>query len=111
MGPENTTIPAFPAFLGGGKIGQGQTRGLWYFVFHTLFHSADCDGRQAIHRTLYPVDSYKEKDRRLIFLKYYEGLNATEIGRIEGLPPGTVRRRLSVIMAYMKTQLGGMYEN
>jgi RNA polymerase sigma-70 factor (ECF subfamily) len=57
------------------------------------------------------VQALKEKDRRLIFLKYYEGLNATEIGRIEGLPSGTVRRRLSVIMAYMKTRLGGMYEN
>jgi RNA polymerase sigma-70 factor (ECF subfamily) len=57
------------------------------------------------------VQALKEKDRRLIFLKYYEGLNSTEIGFVEGIPPGTVRRRLSVIKSYMKTQLGGMYEN
>jgi RNA polymerase sigma-70 factor (ECF subfamily) len=48
------------------------------------------------------IAGLKAKDRRLLFLKFYEGLNATEIGLSEGLPPGTVRRRLSDLARHIK---------
>jgi RNA polymerase sigma-70 factor (ECF subfamily) len=48
------------------------------------------------------IDSLKERDRRLIFLKYYEGLNSKEIARLEGSNASTVRQRLMVIKAYIK---------
>lgn len=36
------------------------------------------------------------EDRSMFWMRYMEGYNATEIGEIFGLPPGTVRSRLSL---------------
>jgi RNA polymerase sigma-70 factor (ECF subfamily) len=56
------------------------------------------------------IDSLKERDRRLIFLKYYEGLNSKQIAHMEGMNASTVRQRLMVIKAYIKRYMEGDYE-
>jgi RNA polymerase sigma-70 factor (ECF subfamily) len=57
------------------------------------------------------IKSLKERDKRLLFLKYYEGLNSKEIALIEGIPASTVRQRLMVVKSYIKERIGGCYEN
>jgi RNA polymerase sigma-70 factor (ECF subfamily) len=57
------------------------------------------------------IKSLKERDKRLLFLKYYEGLNSQEIALIEGIPASTVRQRLMVVKSYIKERIGGCYEN
>lgn len=41
------------------------------------------------------VNSLPTEERALFAMRYLEGYNATELGEIFGLPPGTVRSRLS----------------
>jgi RNA polymerase sigma-70 factor (ECF subfamily) len=50
------------------------------------------------------------KDQRIIFLRYYEGLNSKEIALIEGMSHNTVRQRLMTIRSYIKKLLGEDYE-
>jgi RNA polymerase sigma-70 factor (ECF subfamily) len=57
------------------------------------------------------IKSLKERDKRLIFLKYYEGLNSKEIALIEGIPASTVRQRLMIVKSYIKERIGGCYAN
>jgi RNA polymerase sigma-70 factor (ECF subfamily) len=57
------------------------------------------------------IKSLSKKDQRLIFLKYYEGLNSKEIARIEGVSHNTVRQRLMIIRQHIRKQLGEDYEN
>ena len=40
------------------------------------------------------LSTLSDADRELIILRYFEGCDATEIGAILRLPPGTVRRKL-----------------
>jgi RNA polymerase sigma-70 factor (ECF subfamily) len=56
------------------------------------------------------IKSLNEKEQRIIFLKYYEGLNSKEIALIEGMSHNTVRQRLMTIRAYIKNLLGDDYE-
>lgn len=46
--------------------------------------------------------------RAVIYLYYYEGYQAAEIGRILGIPTATVHTRLARGRAKLKTMLGGM---
>jgi RNA polymerase sigma-70 factor (ECF subfamily) len=55
------------------------------------------------------IKNFKERDKRLIFLKYYEGLNSKEIARVEGIPASTVRQRLMVVKSYIKEHIGDCY--
>ncbi|MDR1250096.1 MAG: sigma-70 family RNA polymerase sigma factor [Treponema sp.] len=57
------------------------------------------------------IKSLDKKDQRLIFLKYYEGLNAKEIALIEGVSHNTVRQRLMTVRRRLKKLLGEDYEN
>jgi RNA polymerase sigma-70 factor (ECF subfamily) len=57
------------------------------------------------------IKSLHKKDQRLIFLKYYEGLNSKEIALIEGVSHNTVRQRLMAIRLRIKKLLGEDYEN
>jgi RNA polymerase sigma factor (sigma-70 family) len=56
------------------------------------------------------IGTLKERDKRLLFLAYYEGLNSKEIALAEGINANTVRQRLMVIKAHIKKQMGGYYE-
>ena len=40
-----------------------------------------------------------------VCLKYYQGLTSTEIGRIMGIPPATVRTRLRVALKLMRAMM------
>ena len=57
------------------------------------------------------IKKLKQRDKRLIFLKYYEGLNSKEIALVEGIPASTVRQRLMVVKLYIKERIGDYYEN
>ena len=60
------------------------------------------------------------KYRVVLHLYYYEGLTAKEIGRVQGIPAGTVRMQLSRARTMLKTLLlkedavleggGGVYD-
>lgn len=45
------------------------------------------------------------EDRALFHLRYEEGYNASELSEMLGMPPGTVRARLSRCRAILKKQL------
>jgi RNA polymerase sigma-70 factor (ECF subfamily) len=55
------------------------------------------------------IKRLKERDKRLIFLRYYEGLNSKEIALLEGMPASTVRQRLMVVKSYIKEHIGDGY--
>jgi RNA polymerase sigma-70 factor (ECF subfamily) len=57
------------------------------------------------------IESLDEKYKRLVFLRYYEGLNSKEIAVIEGVPHSTIRQRLMAIRARLKELLGDYYEH
>ena len=42
-----------------------------------------------------------------IHMKYYQGMNSTEIGRIMGIPAATVRTRLRKALAIMRANMKG----
>ncbi len=46
-----------------------------------------------------------EEERVLFILRYLEGYNATELGRLFELPPGTVRSRLSCARNHLRKAL------
>jgi RNA polymerase sigma-70 factor (ECF subfamily) len=57
------------------------------------------------------IELLNEKDKRLVFLKYYEGLNSKEIALIDGISHNTIRQRLMVVKSRIKKLLGDDYEN
>jgi RNA polymerase sigma-70 factor (ECF subfamily) len=67
--------------------------------------------QDAVDKCRQIIKDLKERDKRLIFLKYYEGLNSKEIALIEGIPASTVRQRLMIVRSYIKERIGGCYEN
>lgn len=56
------------------------------------------------------IASLNKKDKRLVFLRYYEGLNSKEISRIEGISHNTIRQRLMTVRSRIKKLLGDGYE-
>lgn len=46
-------------------------------------------------------------DRKLFVLRYMEGYNATQLSEIYGIPPGTVRAKLSGARAILRKALSG----
>lgn len=61
-------------------------------------HSGALDLRAAINAL--PIDL-----RLVVVLRYYAGLDATEIGGVLNIPQGTVRSRLHRALAQLRTQL------
>lgn len=45
------------------------------------------------------------EDRALFHLRYEEGYNASELAQMLGVPPGTIRARLSRCRSYLKKKL------
>ncbi len=56
------------------------------------------------------VNELPPRYRAVIYLYYYEGYQAAEIGDILGIPTATVHTRLSRGRAKLKTALGGVYD-
>lgn len=54
------------------------------------------------------VNQLPPRYRAVIYLHYYEGYQAAEIGEILGVPLGTVHTRLARGRAKLRTLLGGM---
>ena len=48
-----------------------------------------------------------QEERMLFTLRYLEGYNSAELGKLFGLPPGTVRSRLSSARRRLRKSLGG----
>lgn len=67
-------------------------------------HAHRLDLRQAIARL-------EPDHRHLIALRYFVGLDATEIGAILGVPAATVRTRLRRALALLRGQLTGSYRD
>ncbi|MDR1219350.1 MAG: hypothetical protein LBK73_07060, partial [Treponema sp.] len=57
------------------------------------------------------IESLHEKYKRLVFLRYYEGLNSKEIAVIEGAPQSTIRQRLMAVRSRLKKLLEDYYED
>ncbi|ULQ60658.1 sigma-70 family RNA polymerase sigma factor [Brucepastera parasyntrophica] len=55
------------------------------------------------------IDTLPETDRRIAYLKFYENMNAKEIGTILKLPPGTVRWKIYTIRNSIAVSLGEDY--
>lgn len=51
-------------------------------------------GIQAVETALV-LEKLSQEDRKLFVLRYIEGYNASEISKMLGIPPGTLRSRLS----------------
>ncbi|MDR2792084.1 MAG: sigma-70 family RNA polymerase sigma factor [Treponema sp.] len=71
----------------------------------------DIIDKEAVNACKRIIDTLNEKDKRLIFLKYFEELNSREIGLIEGMSPNTVRWRIAAIKSYIATHIGGRDEH
>jgi RNA polymerase sigma-70 factor (ECF subfamily) len=67
--------------------------------------------KENLHNCIQAINTLTEKDKRIVFLKYIEGLNSKEIGLLEGISPNTIRWRLAVIKSYIAKKIGGNYEN
>ena len=66
--------------------------------------------KDAVEKCRQCIKSLSGKEQRIIFLKYYEGLNSKEIALIEDMSHNTVRQRLMSIRSYIKKLLGEDYE-
>ena len=64
---------------------------------------SDAELEQACARALAELP---EEDRRIASLRFMEGLDSTEIGKVLHLPPGTVRWRIHRIRAAVSARLG-----
>ncbi|HEX5441542.1 MAG TPA: sigma-70 family RNA polymerase sigma factor, partial [Ktedonobacterales bacterium] len=79
---------------------EADLRPLAYLVSHpgASFHTAALDLRNAVNRL-------DESLRVIVALRYYAGLDATEIGEALGIPASTVRGRLSRALAILRAAL------
>lgn len=79
---------------------EADLRPLAYLVSHpgASFHAAALDLRNAVNRL-------DESLRVIVALRYYAGLDATEIGEALGIPASTVRGRLSRALALLRAAL------
>lgn len=79
---------------------EADLRPLAYLISHpgASFHTAALDLRNAVNRLDEPL-------RVVVALRYYAGLDATEIGEALGIPASTVRGRLSRALAVLRAAL------
>ena len=80
---------------------EADLRPLAYLVSHpgASFHATTLDLRNAVNRL-------DDGLRVVVVLRYYAGLDATEIGEALGMPASTVRGRLSRALALLRASLG-----
>jgi len=69
-------------------------------------HAAESADRDLVERCRAVIATLPELDRRIAMLRFYEELNASDIGRALGMPAGTVRWRISAIRATIRTATG-----
>jgi len=109
-------------------VSNMQDKTLWSWLYSTA-KNALVDEKRKTSR-IEPIDGYDEaaqdadltdvimvrellqglppKLMNIVSLRYYGGLNATEISRLKGIPAATVRTQLREAIAIMKKKAGGM---
>lgn len=74
----------------------------WLF---TTARNLYCDQLRRTAKEEQLLSTFFPEERRLFTLRYTAGYNASEIGQLLSLPPGTVRSRLAQIRHRLKTEL------
>ena len=74
----------------------------WLF---TTARNLYCDQLRRTAKEEQLLSTFFPEERRLFTLRYTAGYNASEIGQLLCLPPGTVRSRLAQIRHRLKTEL------
>ena len=74
-------------------------------TFFPAEEGADEDDALDAVETASLLARFSPEDRKLFTLRYTAGYNATELGQLLRLPPGTVRTRLARIRAQLKTTI------
>ncbi|HUW70443.1 MAG TPA: RNA polymerase sigma factor [bacterium] len=69
-------------------------------------HAAESADRDLAERCRAAIADLPELDRRIAMLRFYEGINASDIGQTLGMPAGTVRWRISAIRASIRAATG-----
>jgi len=104
---------------------QMQEKSLWSWLYTTAKNVLIDEKRKAAR--LIPIYGYDEADpvgdftdiivvrdllhklpqnlMHIVSLRYFGGLNATEIGRLKGIPPATVRTQLRTAMQILKKHI------
>jgi RNA polymerase sigma factor (sigma-70 family) len=69
-------------------------------------HADNLANRDLVEHCRAAIARLPETDRRIAMLRFYEGMDAAGIGRVLGMPAGTVRWRISVIRTGIKAAVG-----
>ncbi|MDL2228783.1 sigma-70 family RNA polymerase sigma factor [Treponema sp. OttesenSCG-928-L16] len=70
-------------------------------------HTEEAENRDLTERCRKIIKSLDEKERRIAYLRFFENMNATEIGTVLKLPAGTVRWKINGIRKNIAARLGG----
>lgn len=81
-----------------------QSRLVYMIDENLVYHQMDPTDRMIVDTLVSSLPPYLQKP---VSLKYFSQLNATEIGRILGLPPPTVRTRVRVAIGLMRGMMKG----
>ncbi len=65
--------------------------------------AAECD---LLERCKKAIAMLRDDDQKIAFLKFYESMSSSEIGKILGIPPGSVRWRISMIRSFIEKHTG-----
>ncbi len=65
--------------------------------------------RDLLERCKKAIRMLEGDDKRIAFLKFYESMSSSEIGRVLRIPPGTVRWRISLIRSFIEKTIGGFH--
>lgn len=91
---------------GAGNAGEGPARVAAIDPPASGDHAEELADRDLAERCRSAIAALPESDRRIAMLRFYEDLNAVEIGRALGMPAGTVRWKIHRIRAALSVAVG-----
>ncbi len=68
--------------------------------------AAELEERELLEQCRRLINGLGEPDRRIAFLRFFEGFNSAQIGKILKLPAGTIRWRINRIRTYIAASIG-----